>query len=170
MVAGTLIGKQQSSHALKKVQNVGNLHPYLLPRLQREKIRLPTLIGRTFLLTPFLSLPCLGNLVLLRSLGLLQTLWRPLVPSLWLVRLLLLAEWDLLAVLAVAMVVVVAATVGVALVVAVATVYLAAVTAPAGAMAIAAVKAVAGTARVVATEAEDSAQAALNKAVPSSSP
>jgi hypothetical protein len=136
----TPVGKQQSTHTLKKVQNVENHCPYMLPCLLRERIRLPTLSGWTFHLTLFLSLPCLANLVLLRSLDFSKRQWRPLVSRPWLEPLLLLAERDLL-VAVVAMVVVVAEMAGVALVVTVVMVHLVAVTAPAGAMATAAVKA-----------------------------
>jgi hypothetical protein len=50
-----------NEHALKKLRNVGNLYPNLLPHLQREKLRLLTLIGRILLISPSLSFLCLAN-------------------------------------------------------------------------------------------------------------
>jgi hypothetical protein len=50
----------------------GSLQARLQPNLQKEKIRLLNPTRRIFRLTPFLSLPCLADLVLLRSLGLLR--------------------------------------------------------------------------------------------------
>jgi hypothetical protein len=59
--------------------NRGSLQARLQPNLQKEKIRLLNPTGRIFRLTPFLSLPCLADLVLLRSLGLLRRQWLLLV-------------------------------------------------------------------------------------------
>jgi hypothetical protein len=57
----------------------GSLQARLQPKFQKEKIRLLNPTGRIFRLTPFLSLPCLADLVLLRSLGLLRREWLLLV-------------------------------------------------------------------------------------------
>jgi hypothetical protein len=84
----------------------GSLQARLQPNLQKEKIRLLNLTGRIIRLTPFLSLPCLVDLVLLRSLGLLRRQWLLLVLLRLLFALLVMVvAMDVVAVLVVPLVV-----------------------------------------------------------------